>query len=209
SSARMAGFSAPVAPTRKSFMDILLVNLAEAREWAGAGSRGRGTANPFGGRRLGTDDALLEHDVAVEPALAGLDDGVAGLDAFVEGDALGQGRLRVRVVPADQPVEVGMRLLALLRLADHFHADRSSIDEAVERHQGQHRVDHIGGGVAIEADDIRAGALGGIVGIDNGNLVAMAHGAEGEQQVRADQRWDSLEHVWFLLLAPYPKGKDA
>ena len=47
---------------------------------------------------------------------------------------------------------------------------------------------------AVEAHQFRAGAVGGVVGVNDDDLVAMAHGAQDVQQVGAEDGWNVLEH---------------
>ena len=48
----------------------------------------------------------------------------------------------------------------------------------------------------VEPHQSRAGRIGGIVSIDNGDFVAMAHGAQDAEQVGAEDRRNILEHGW-------------
>src|ERR1700754_1196378 len=116
----MAGFSAPFAPTRNSFMT------KSPRECVATDSRAKpAESRPDRAESVrmgsgGADDALLEQHVAIEAALAGLDDGEGALDPLVEGEALEQSELHVRLVLLDDAVEILVRLLALFGAPHHF-----------------------------------------------------------------------------------------
>ena len=48
---------------------------------------------------------------------------------------------------------------------------------------------------AVEADHRRSGAFGRIVRIDEGDLITVAHGTQGMEQVGRQDGGDTLQHV--------------
>ena len=52
---------------------------------------------------------------------------------------------------------------------------------------------------AVEPHDLRPRGFGGIVGVDDDDLVAMAHRAQDLQQIGRQQRIEVLQHVSALL----------
>src|SRR5688572_16815139 len=121
----MAGFSRPGAPTRSSFIAELL-GMWGRSSGSGRSNRGRLLASGYGS--LGADDALLQQDIAIEPAFAGLDDGVGTLHPLVEGKALDEGELHRGLVLFDQRVEILVGLLTLVRVADDLHGKGLVVD---------------------------------------------------------------------------------
>src|SRR5215216_4402299 len=133
----MAGFSRPLAPTRSSFIECSYRVIRRPSgsaprnrgrlwvEWFGLACRGaseRQTGVALGAPLGGTDDALLEQDVAVKAAFAGLDD--EGLRrALIEGEALEEGKLHRGLVLFDELVEVLVGLLAFPGVVDDLHGE--------------------------------------------------------------------------------------
>ncbi len=86
-------------------------------------------------------------------------------------------------MPVDDGAEFAEDRLIIARTrAARSGAKGGAIHEIVERHDGQDRVEHIRGRYAIGADDAAAMLVGRIVAIDDGNLVAMSHGAQGLEE---------------------------
>ena len=54
-------------------------------------------------RLFGPDDALLEQHIAIEPPLAGLDDGKGAMHALIKGEALDEAERHLRLVLLDDP----------------------------------------------------------------------------------------------------------
>src|SRR5690606_7109716 len=145
SSARMAGFSAPLGPTRSSFMAGSPMVFRPRHRANMLACRGHLSANPSAGRSGRADDALFEDDIAVEAGFTGLDDRGRLAGPLVEGEALQPGQSHARLVPGDDLLEETIDGLARLRVAHHGHAEGGFVDEFIERHQGQHGIEHVGG----------------------------------------------------------------
>src|SRR3981081_4402775 len=92
---------------------------------------------------IGSDDAFLQDQVAVEPALARGDHGEAALYPLVERQALDAFECRhPRFVSAQQRTElVEYRHLAV-RVVHHLHVECRARDELVQRHEGENRCGH-------------------------------------------------------------------
>ena len=86
----------------------------------------------------------------------------------------------------DDPLELAADRRHLLGVADHLHPEGGDLDERVERHHRQDRVDDANGVHAVDADQPCRAAGRGIVGVDHGDLVAVAHRPERMQKVRSE-----------------------
>ena len=67
--------------------------------------------------------------------------------------------------------------------------------ELLERQDAQHRLHHPRGAGSLGADE--APCVGGRreVGVDDGDLVGMAHGAQRRKQFGPEQRIDAFQHA--------------
>ncbi len=72
--------------------------------------------------------------------------------------------------------------------------------ELVERQQGEDRLGGVGRGDAVEPDHLAAHGLGGEIGVHDGDLVAVAHGTQDIEQVRAEYRIDQLQQGVVLQI---------
>jgi hypothetical protein len=71
---------------------------------------------------------------------------------------------------------------------------RRIIDERVERHHRQDRGEYPARVGAVGPHQALRRAGGRKVRVDDGDLVAVAHGAQDRQEVRGEQRVDTDQH---------------
>jgi hypothetical protein len=87
-----------------------------------------------------------------------------------------------------------MHGIELVALGLHGRAEDRILHEIVDRQHAQHRVENRDDAVAIKPDQPPRILQPGIIAVDDGDLVAVAHGPQRRQQLRAQQRVKSLQH---------------
>ena len=90
--------------------------------------------------------------------------------------------------------DLAMHRIGQRRIALHRRAEDRLGHEIVDRQYLKHRIEHGDQVEPVGADDASSMFLRRIVAIDNGDFVAMAHGAQGEQQFGAENGRDADQH---------------
>src|SRR5579863_6439028 len=149
---------------------------------------------------VGEDDAFLEENAAVEAELAGGDDGEGSARAFVEGLAGNAGDPDTAAFGlVDDDLADLLHFGNFVGGMDLHHAGDGLVDEGVERKKLQSGFENGWKIGAVEANQALGIGDGRKVGVDDGDLVAMAHGGQDVQELRRMEDRKSFQHGWSIL----------
>ena len=76
-----------------------------------------------------------------------------------------------------------------------LHQRDGGLDVGIERIQAQYGLEHLGHGVAVQADEVARQARAGEVAVADDQLVAMTHFHKDLQQVGRNNRRNTLQHT--------------
>src|SRR5579872_3036149 len=179
-------------------MDFPVV-LKTGKVRSGPGHGGRRAGERTDGS-VGKDNAFLEENAAVEAELAGSDDGEGSACALVKSLAGNAGYPDAAAFGlVDDDLADLLDLGDLIGGMDLHHAGDGLVDEGVERKKLQSGFENRGEVGAIEANQALGIGDGRKVGVDDGDLVAMAHGGQDVQELRRMEDRKSFQHGWSIL----------
>ena len=147
------------------------------------------------------DDALLQDDICVDGALAGLQDAVARLRLVIEAETLVRtdGACAARIVPGDDGLVLLLDGNVEILVAVHLlHQHDGMLNICVERDDRQNGVQQLGHAVAVGADEHAVVGLGhrsaGEVAVVDSDAVAVPHLGQDLQKLGREDGGNVFQH---------------